>query len=224
VFGGIVLNQAVGGVNPQAVEWMARMSGRFGKVVWLPTIDADNHLKTFHEPGTGLKVAVDGKVTPEAEAVLKIIARENLVLETGHVSPEEILAVIRRGTELGVRNMLVTHPMAEVPNLSTEQMKEVARLGGYLELDFVNHLMGPEAHLPWMRHWRRVSIKDMANAIREIGAEHIVLATDLGQTGNPTHPDGYLLLVQGLKQEGIADVELDRMMRKNPATLLGLAP
>ena len=83
--------------------------------------------------------------------------------------------------------------------------------------------MGPEAHLPWMRHWRRVSIKDMASAIREIGAEHIVLATDLGQTGNPTHPDGYLLLVQGLKQEGITDEQLDRMMRKNPATLLGLA-
>src|SRR4029079_7473244 len=96
VFGGIVLNMAVGGVNPQAVEWMARMSGRYGKVVWLPTIDADQHLKTFHEPGAGLKVAVDGHVTAEAEAVLKIIAREKLVLCTGHVSPAEVLAVTRR--------------------------------------------------------------------------------------------------------------------------------
>ena len=101
VFGGIVLNQAVGGVNPQAVEWMARMSGRYGKVVWLPTIDADQHLKTFHEPGAGLKVAVDGKVTAETEAVLKIIAREKLVLCTGHVSPPEVLAVTRRAMELG---------------------------------------------------------------------------------------------------------------------------
>jgi Family of unknown function (DUF6282) len=224
VFGGIVLNQAVGGVNPQAVEWMARMSGHYGKVVWFPTIDADNHLKTFHEPGAGLKVAVDGKLTPEAEAVLAIVAREKLVLETGHVSREEVLAVAHRAAELGIHRLLVTHAMAQVPNLSMEQMKEVARLGGYIELDFVNHLMGPDAHLPWMRHWRRVSIKEMAQAVRELGADHIVLATDLGQTGNPTHPDGYLLMVQGLKQEGIGDTELDHMMRRNPALLLGLEP
>jgi microsomal dipeptidase-like Zn-dependent dipeptidase len=203
---------------------MARMSGRYGKVVWLPTIDADNHLKTFHEPGAGLKAAIDGKVTPETEAVLKIVARENLVLETGHIAPDEILAVVKRGAELGARNILVTHAMAEVPNLSIDQMKEVARLGGYLELDFINHLMGPNAHLAWMRHWRQVSIPDMAAAIRAVGAEHVVLATDLGQTGNPTHPDGFVLMVQGLKKEGITDVELDQMMRKNPARLLGLAP
>ena len=31
-----------------------------------------------------------------------------------------------------------------------------------------------------------------------------------------------MLLVQGLKQEGISDTELDRMMRRNPAILLGI--
>ena len=31
------------------------------------------------------------------EAILKIIARENLVLATGHVHPEEIIAVVRQG-------------------------------------------------------------------------------------------------------------------------------
>jgi hypothetical protein len=222
VFGGIVLNRAVGGVNPDAVEWMARMSGRYGKVVWLPTIDSDNHMKHFGEKGTGLKVAIDGKVTPETEAVLKIIARENLVLETGHVAPDEVLAVIRRGAELGVRNIVITHAMAEVPDLSAEEMKEAVRLGAYIELDYINQLMGRDAHLPWLRAWHKVSFHDMAVAIKDIGAEHFILATDLGQIGNPVHPDGYALLLQGLKQEGVSDAELDRMMRKNPALLLGL--
>src|SRR3954468_19143814 len=35
IWGGIVLNNAVGGINPAAVEWMHRMSGSRGKVVWL---------------------------------------------------------------------------------------------------------------------------------------------------------------------------------------------
>jgi microsomal dipeptidase-like Zn-dependent dipeptidase len=222
VFGGIVLNSAVGGVNPAAVEWMSRMSGRYGKLVWLPTIDADNHLKTFHEPGGGLRVAIDGKVTPETEAVLKIIAREKLVLCTGHVSPAEVIAVSHRAVELGVNRIVITHAMAQVPNLSMAQMKELTALGAYVELDFVNHLMGEQAHLPWMRHWKRVSLKEMAGAIRELGAEHVVMATDLGQVGNPTHPDGLALMLQGLKQEGVSDADLDLMMRKNPARLLGL--
>src|SRR4026209_3037177 len=76
VFGGIVLNKAVGGVNPDAVEWMHRMYGGRGKFVWLPTFDADKHIKTLvNKDGSGLVVAPGGKVTDETEAVLKIIAR-----------------------------------------------------------------------------------------------------------------------------------------------------
>jgi microsomal dipeptidase-like Zn-dependent dipeptidase len=221
-FGGITLNQAVGGINPTAVEWMYRMSGGRGKVVWLPTFDADHHLKTFNEPGEGIKVAKDGKVTPEMEAVLKIIARENLVLHTGHVSPEEVLLVIKRARELGVQNIAVTHAMADVPGLSLEQMKQAAAMGAYLEYVYLNHLMGPHAHLGWMRHWKQVSLGDLAKAVKVVGAAHFILSTDLGQSGNPTHPDGYAKMVIGLKGEGVSQADLDLMMKKNPAKLLGL--
>src|SRR6267142_3439505 len=109
VFGGIVLNKAVGGINPDAVEWMHRVYGSRGKVVWLPTFESDKHVKTFSKPDAkGIVVAPNGQVTPEMEAVLKIIARENLVLATGHVHPEEVIAVVRRGRELGAKNMLIT--------------------------------------------------------------------------------------------------------------------
>src|SRR6059036_3046358 len=78
VWGGIVLNKAVGGINPNAVEWMHRMYGGRGKVVWLPTFESDKHVKTFSGPDAkGLMVAPNGQVTPEMEAILRIIAREN---------------------------------------------------------------------------------------------------------------------------------------------------
>src|SRR5215510_7785259 len=58
VFGGIVLNNAVGGVNADAVEWMHRVYGGRGKVVWLPTFESDKHVKTFGKPtDVGLTVA-----------------------------------------------------------------------------------------------------------------------------------------------------------------------
>ena len=221
-FGGIVLNRAVGGINPDAVEWMYRMEGGRGKIVWLPTFDAHHHKITFGSPGEGIKVAIDGEVLPEMETVLEIIARENLILETSHVSPEEALAVTRKAVDLGVKNIVITHAMAAVPGLSLDQMKEAAEMGAFLELAYVNHLMGPSAHLGWMQKWPQVSIDDMAKAVKVIGAEHIVLGTDLGQSGNPIHPDGYKRFVNGLKNSGISQAEIDRMMKHNPARLLGL--
>jgi hypothetical protein len=222
IFGGIVLNRAVGGINSDAVEWMFRMEGKLGKTVWMPTFDADHHLKTRKEPGDGIKAAKNGTLLPETEAVLKVIARENLVLHTGHLSPAEVQTVIKRARELGVNNLAVTHVMAEVPGMSMEQMKAAAEAGAYLELIYLSALMGPNAHMAWMRASRGVSISEMAQAVKAIGAQHFILSTDLGQAGNPIHPDGYKLLVAGLTAEGISTEEIDMMMKRNPGKLLGL--
>jgi hypothetical protein len=40
VFGGVVLNKAVGGINPVAVEAMAGVPGGRGRIVYMPTMDA----------------------------------------------------------------------------------------------------------------------------------------------------------------------------------------
>src|SRR5512143_3721715 len=45
VFGGISLDLTVGGVNPAAVEWMTKVEGGYGKVVWLPTFDSESQVK-----------------------------------------------------------------------------------------------------------------------------------------------------------------------------------
>jgi hypothetical protein len=222
VFGGIVLNKAVGGLNPAAVEVMANMSGGRGKVVWLPTRDAQHDIETFGKPGEGIRVAENGEITADTQAILDMVKEHDLVLQTGHVSPEETLAVIRAAKDMGIERIAVTHAMADVPGLSREQMKEAAADGAYLELDFLNDLMGPEAHLEWMHEWSRVSIADMAAAIKDVGADHFILATDLGQTGNPIHPDGYEMLVRGLEEAGIARADIEKMMSENPARLLGL--
>ena len=78
LFGGVVLNKSVGGVNPVAVEVLYRMSGKRGKVVWMPTFDSENDMRLNNAKGaeSGLRVAIDGKLLPETEEVLKIMARE----------------------------------------------------------------------------------------------------------------------------------------------------
>ena len=223
VFGGIVLNSAVGGVNPSAVEWVHRVYGGRGKVVWLPTFESDKHVKTFSGPNAkGLTVAPNGQVSPEMEAILKIIARENLVLATGHVHPEEIIAVVRKGRELGVRNMLITHGLTNVPGLTMAQAKEVVDMGAMIEICFLQFLAGPNAPLPFLTHWTQINAKHVAQAAKELGAKSIVVSSDLGQSSNMTHPDGIEAAFAAIKKEGVADADIDLMLRKNPARLLGL--
>jgi Family of unknown function (DUF6282) len=223
VFGGVVLNNAVGGINPNAVEWMYRIYGSRGKVVWLPTFESDKHVKTFSKPDAqGIVVAPNGKVTPEMDAILKIIARENLVLATGHVHPEEVIAVVRRGRELGVKNMLVTHGFTSVPGLTMAQAKEVAEMGALIEVCFLQFQAGPNAPLTFLTHWTQINAKHVAEAAKQIGAKSLLISSDLGQSANITHPDGIEVAINRVKAEGVPDADVELMLRKNPARLLGL--
>ena len=76
--------------------------------------------------------------------------------------------------------------------MSMAQMKEAAGLGAYLEFVY-NALIGPN---------REFTFADYAKAIREIGPEHCILSSDLGQAANPMHPDGLMAFFAGLEAGG----------------------
>jgi hypothetical protein len=211
VFGGISLDLTVGGVNPAAVEWMAKVEGGYGKVVWLPTFDSEAQVRLTGEQRPFAPVMRDGKILPEVLAVMAIAAQHDLVLETGHSSPQESLAIIAEAKRRGVRHVMVTHAMASPGgSMTLDQMREAARLGALLEL----------VHSPFTDE----QLRGEAEAIRAIGAASFVLSSDLGQPPNPLHTDGLLAMYEGLMAQGISAADIDLMSRKNPASLLGLAP
>jgi hypothetical protein len=221
VFGGITLNRAVGGLNPQAVEWMWRMQGGYGRVVWFPTFDADNHVRKGGTAPSGLRVVDErGQVLPEARAILKICAVQRLVVQTGHASAEEALALIEAAREEGCDRVVVTHAQFDVVDMSLAQMKKAAAMGGKMELCALLMLTGPDSALEWMRHAPRIPLADTAARIKAVGAQHFVLGTDLGQTGNPTPADGLQMLVTGLLANGITREQIETMGREVPGALL----
>src|SRR5712671_5266710 len=75
IFGGIDLNRSVGGVNPAAVERMVLMKGGYGRVVWMPTFDAENQVRYSKEKRPFVSVSKDGALLPETKAVIALIAR-----------------------------------------------------------------------------------------------------------------------------------------------------
>lgn len=211
LYGGIALNRSVGGLNPVAVERMALMSGGLGRVVWLPTFDSEHNHLTVAANANHVPIARNGELLPELQRVLAVIAEADLALATGHSSPEESLLVIRAARAAGIERIIVTHPSSRLVRMPLDVQKEAARLGALLEYPIALALPSAE-----------VSLEDFAAQIRGVGAENVVLSTDLGQVGNPVHTDGLTAFLPRLMAAGFTEADLDLMTKRNPARFLGL--
>jgi hypothetical protein len=212
VFGGVDLNLAVGGINPAAVEHMTQVSGGWGRFVWMSTFDAENQVKYSKENRPFVSVARNGQLLPEVKQVISLIAKNGLVLATGHVSPEEGLMLLREGRAQGAQRMVVTHALMAPVLMDVPQMQEAARLGAFIE--FVGgSLAGADASSRMDR---------FADAIRKVGPEFCILSSDLGQRGNALPPDGFGAFLVAMRAHGFSDQEIARMSKQNPARLLGL--
>ena len=118
VFGGVDLNLPVGGMNPNAVDYMAKMNGGYGRMVWMSTSDAENQVRANRPGAPFVRVAQNGELLPETKAVIAAIARHNFVLASGHVSADEALMMFREGKRAGVGHMVATHGMWPPTSLS----------------------------------------------------------------------------------------------------------
>jgi len=216
-YGGIVLNRAVGGINPSAVEHLARKTGGLGKVVWMPTFDSEHYHRVSQPNPKHVPVAKDGALLPETLAVLDVMARLGLALATGHSSPEESLLLIRAAKQRGIERIIVTHPGPAPVAMSIELQKQAAALGAFLEYPF-------SPTLPPNPHWPggTVPMDEYLRMIREVGPEHVILTSDLGQAMNPTHTDGLKAFQAALREASFSAAEIDRMGKVNPARFLGL--
>lgn len=212
VFGGIALNRTVGGINAAAVDHMARVTGGFGKIVWMPTFDAENQVRVSKETRPFVSVSKDGALLPEVKTVIGLIAKHGLVLATGHSSPAEGLMLLREAKQQGVRQMIVTHAIQTPVSMNVAQMKEAASLGAFIEFVGGN----PEGQGAAAR------LDGIADAIRQVSPSSSILSSDLGQQGNPLPPDGFGAFIEALRTRGFSDRDLDLMSKQNPATLLGL--
>src|SRR5206468_1785030 len=111
VFGGIDLNLTVGGMNPAAVQHLTEVAGGWGRIVWMSTFDAENQVRFSRESRPFVSVARNGALLAETKAVISVVAKHQLAMATGHVSPQEALLLLREGHRQGVEHMVVTHAM-----------------------------------------------------------------------------------------------------------------
>lgn len=233
--GALVLNRAVGGMNPLAVEIAAREHAR---TVWLPTVDAVNESHEreaaagadapakvpvwvklqleLREQGLEIEpvavVDADGAILPETGAVLERIAHHDLLLATGHLARDEIFTVVDAAVAAGVRQIVITHPEFPAQRLPVEDQRALADRGALLERCMTTPFTGKIAWSEWIEN------------IRATGPEHSVLSTDLGQVFNPPVEDGMAIMVDRLLAAGFDDEEVHLMAVTNTRRVAGADP
>lgn len=217
IFGGISLNSSMG-INPVAVEHMARTTGGHGKVVWMPTFDSEHYHHVLSPNPNHVPVSSEGDLLPAVLQVLDVIAEHGLTLATGHSSPQESLLLIREAKRRSIDRILVTHPFPPPVAMSVDMQKQAAELGAMLEYPVGTAL----ASNPQWKGTSEEKFQAYVEAIREIGPGSVVISSDLGQSMNPIHTDGLAVFLAKLMKAGFTQDEIDRMARKNPAWLLGL--
>ena len=224
-FGGIVVNHVVGGLNPVAVDASIKLGAR---MVWMPTMSAQHHIAFFGGSHFGARMkgktsaagasqgltVLDGtgRVRPEVQEILQLIAAAGICLSTGHLSLAEVQALVPAARMAGVSRILVTHPDLMLSGIEVADQKALADAGAILEKD-VNTLGPP---------WHSTTLEAMVHSIREVGPARCVLATDYGQLHSPAPVEGLRIFVQLCLEQGIPEAEIRTMVADNPARLLGL--
>jgi hypothetical protein len=220
IFGGMVLNNATGGINPHTVDGAIKSGA---KIIWMPTASAENHIETHKKihtdfPKTEKKlideiplkiVDKNGSLLPQITQICSLIAEADIILGTGHLYLEEIKLLVDEARRQGVKKILMQHPEFLI-NATIDEMIDFANKGVFIEHSMVFYVKGT------------IEKEYLFEMIRKVGAERTVLGSDLGQMGNPSPIEGIRRCIEIMLEMGISDEEIDLMIRQNPAKLLNL--
>jgi len=225
VWSSITLNSSAGGFSP----WVTESALKQGvKVIWLPTWSARNDLQrggfsrlmkpwlpTLNriKPEEGLSVFnSSGEIDQNVKEILGLAKDYDVAIFTGHISPQESLAVAREAKKMGFKKLLLSHPDSNAVGATMEQVKEMAEMGFFIETTFLGLLPA---------FWR-ISLKEICQRIREVGARRWVLSTDAFFEWTPPPAEMMRMFIGSMLSAGMSADEVDLMVRKNPSELLNV--
>lgn len=223
VFGMIVLNKFIGGLNVAAVQdaitFGEGVAGEYTRIISMPTVSAPGFKGMVGSVGGEVRIKKNDKLVPEIKQICRLIGEYDLVLATGHLLYDEIVPVIDEAKKQGVKKIIITHPQDVAPLLSVKQQISLAEMGAYMEVcycpatDYYHEKYNNYDYTP----------KRLVEEIKEVGVERCIFASDFGADPgtNPSPVEGLRMFIEDMLRFGISEKEIE-IMKANAAELLGL--
>jgi hypothetical protein len=241
IFGGMGSNLTTGDkVNPWAITHMAEIKGGWGRIVWMPSWDSENSVHKLPRRPPGYvpvaqcnnlpfwisypkPCATGGDLRPEVKEAMQVIAKAktrdsngDLILATGHNSPPEVKLMVKEAVRVGVKHIIITHPLLDIVDMSDAEIKETVAMGPEVYAEFTSQFGNPNA--------RPEVVKRHIQGIRAAGVERAFVSSDTGQLNSNWQPDALANAARTLRANGFTERELDLLFKINPARILGIAP
>ena len=210
MFGSLVMNLPVGGINPWAVEASIKLGA---KEIFLPTMTAENHCKKENKEHY-VSVVKDGKIVEPLKDVFNLVRDYDVALGTGHISPSEIFTVVEAARDAGVKKIIVTHPEFHIVGMSLEEEERIVKDYDVLLEKVYAQPIGGGVY--------KKNLPDNVAHMKEIGCEHFIVSTDGGQMQNPEWYNTIAEYIDYLYDSGFSQEEIDVMTKKNPGKMLGI--
>jgi hypothetical protein len=235
--GSVALNFNCGGLDDHGVR--AGLSGwkrdvtaadpdhdRF--VVWMPTMCCEAHLRCydrrdistawgvkaeytrFYAEGTGYTLdRHDADKMAALDRALEVIKKHDLILATGHLDRQETLTLVERAHTMGIRRIIMTHPLFQATELDPETMARMwTKYGAYSELCFSNLAMD---HLTYEQYLA---------VIEAVGPQGVLLSSDVGQVFSPPVGEALREFFDEFRKRGVKEDGIVQMSVLNPNRLL----
>jgi hypothetical protein len=223
--GCVILNRSIGGLNPYVVDTGIKYGA---KMVFMPTNHSKWHEEYYNTPdypglkragkqlgGEGITILdQNAQIKPEVLKILDLIAEADVCLGTGHLTRDEIFALVDEAVKRNVTKISVTHANWALTKLSLEDQKKLMAKGAYIEYVALT-LLSPVFH--------EQQLSEFCKWIMEFKGEQLTLGSDLGQVYGPPAPEGIRMVVAAFLQEGVPEAYLAKMLQENPAKLMNMS-
>lgn len=183
-----------------------------------------------------IRIPLDKDPGPELNEMLQLLAgNPQIYVDTGHLSVEEAIRLVDLKEKYGYERMVVSSSVTK--NAKMEHLKYMADKGALIELSFGSYTapqMIPLTHYYVEKEYASIDegmtaspgsgIREVADQIQALGAEHCIMSTDFGRYALPTPVEGLRQFIACMLDLGILPEDIRTMIRTNPERLLGLAP
>ncbi len=181
-----------------------------------------------------IRIPLDSDPGPELDEILTLIGeRPEVFLNTGHVSVAEAQRLVDLAPRYGITKLLVASSVTKVATM--DELRRLIAGGAYIEhtlAAFTHTTPIPKTHYyvekeyvsidEGMQGGTHAGVHTVAQQVRELGAQHFILSSDLGVYTLPTPVEGMREFVACMLDLGIPADEIRTMIVTNPMNLLGI--